>query len=66
LSIIPFPFRIHGKVQLCLSVAGQAHRLSTITAAKLLSELFRWLRFALGLFAGWQTPFALFAKRQRK
>jgi hypothetical protein len=31
--------------------------------AKLLREPFRWLRLAVGLFAVWQTPLTLFAKR---
>ena len=34
--------------------------------ATLLGELFRWLRLAIGLFAAWQTPLALFAKRQNE
>ncbi len=33
---------------------------------QLLGEPFRWLRLAVGLFAAWQTPLALFAKRQNK
>jgi len=34
--------------------------------AKLLREFLRWLWRAVGLFAAWQTPLALFAKRQNK
>ncbi len=37
-----------------------------MTVAKLLHEPVRWLRLANGLFAAWQTPLALFAKRQNK
>jgi len=33
---------------------------------QLLGEPFRWLRLAVGLFAAWQTPLALFAKRQNE
>jgi hypothetical protein len=35
---------------------------NVLTIAKLLGELFCWLRLALRLFTIWQTPFALFAK----
>ena len=34
--------------------------------AKLLGKFLRWLWRAVGLFAAWQTPLALFAKRQNK
>jgi len=41
---------------------GKRSACPTMTIAKLLGELFRWLRLAFRLFASWQTPFALFAK----
>jgi hypothetical protein len=34
--------------------------------AQLFRELLRWLRLTIRLFTVWQTPLALFAKRQRQ
>jgi hypothetical protein len=55
--------RIYGEIHPWQTVAvGKRGACPTMTMAKLLGELFRWLRLAFRLFTGRQTPFALFAK----
>jgi len=45
---------------------GKRSAWSTMIMAKLLGKFLRWLWRAVGLFAVWQTPLALFAKRQNE